>query len=502
MGAVEPIARAGGLGRRSAAIRTGRSCTSASATRTPSSPSTTSRVVDLLSLGQQVPGTSTSRSSSRAPTARHPHARPRARCRHHRGVRHRRVRQRVWRPWRGVSSRPARTEITVHMDGGRARVRLDHPQPGRVTLIGPSVYVGTITIDIDSTTGGRMTNSVQRSTRRNAHRAHQAGAHRARRGHAAAVTPTTTPRPASTSSRCWSTPRAPTRSAGWCSAATRPTTPGSSARARSKSCASCASRSTPTPWCSTTTSAPRSSSTSRSCSAVPRSTAPPSILDIFGQNAHTLEGKAQVELALLRYRLPRLRRGIKANLSQQSGGIGTRTRGKGETKLETDRRTLMRRITRLEHDLQDLARHPPPAAQEPRPQRPGCGHHRRLHQRRQEHAAQPADPGRRAGRGPAVRHARSDHSPAVAARWRAGAAHRHRRLRPPPAARSDRGVQGHARGRQRGRLPGARRRRSAADPVGQIAAVRARARPRSTPTRCPSCSCSTRPTSPPMWPRS
>ncbi len=78
------------------------------------------------------------------------------------------------------------------------------------------------------------------------------------------------------------------------------------------------------------------------------------ILDIFGQNAHTLEGKAQVELALLRYRLPRLRRGIKANLSQQSGGIGTRTRGKGETKLETDRRTLMRRITRLDHDLQDL----------------------------------------------------------------------------------------------------------------------------------------------------
>ncbi|MFM2072369.1 MAG: hypothetical protein RLZZ623_2632 [Actinomycetota bacterium] len=78
------------------------------------------------------------------------------------------------------------------------------------------------------------------------------------------------------------------------------------------------------------------------------------ILDIFGQNAHTLEGKAQVELALLRYRLPRLRRGTKGNLSQQSGGIGTRTRGKGETKLETDRRTLAKRITRLEHELLDL----------------------------------------------------------------------------------------------------------------------------------------------------
>ena len=54
------------------------------------------------------------------------------------------------------------------------------------------------------------------------------------------------------------------------------------------------------------------------------------ILDIFGQNAHTLEGKAQVELALLRYRLPRLRRGKGAKLSQQRGGVGARFGG-GET---------------------------------------------------------------------------------------------------------------------------------------------------------------------------
>lgn len=73
------------------------------------------------------------------------------------------------------------------------------------------------------------------------------------------------------------------------------------------------------------------------------------ILDIFAQNAHTLEGKAQVELAMLRYRLPRLRRGAKAGLSQQGGGIGTR--GPGETRLEVDRRRIMRRITKLEHDL-------------------------------------------------------------------------------------------------------------------------------------------------------
>ncbi|MDX2381640.1 MAG: GTPase HflX [Acidimicrobiia bacterium] len=78
------------------------------------------------------------------------------------------------------------------------------------------------------------------------------------------------------------------------------------------------------------------------------------ILDIFGQNAHTLEGKAQVELALLRYRLPRLRRGAKAKLSQQRGGVGARFGG-GETKIETDRRQIMRRINKLERDLAALA---------------------------------------------------------------------------------------------------------------------------------------------------
>ena len=79
------------------------------------------------------------------------------------------------------------------------------------------------------------------------------------------------------------------------------------------------------------------------------------ILDIFAQNAHTLEGKAQVELALLRYRLPRMRRGAEARLSQQRGGVGTRFGG-GETKLEVDRRRIKRRITTLERELQDLQR--------------------------------------------------------------------------------------------------------------------------------------------------
>jgi len=75
------------------------------------------------------------------------------------------------------------------------------------------------------------------------------------------------------------------------------------------------------------------------------------ILDIFAQHAHTQEGKAQVELALLRYRLPRLR-GRGKGLSQQAGGIGTR--GPGETQLEVDRRRLLRRATKLESDLREL----------------------------------------------------------------------------------------------------------------------------------------------------
>ncbi|MFM8563904.1 MAG: GTPase HflX [Acidimicrobiia bacterium] len=77
------------------------------------------------------------------------------------------------------------------------------------------------------------------------------------------------------------------------------------------------------------------------------------ILDIFAQNAHTLEGKAQVELALLRYRLPRLRRGATAKLSQQRGGVGARF-GSGETKLEVDRRRIKNRISRLERELVEL----------------------------------------------------------------------------------------------------------------------------------------------------
>jgi GTP-binding protein HflX len=84
------------------------------------------------------------------------------------------------------------------------------------------------------------------------------------------------------------------------------------------------------------------------------------ILDIFAQHAHTQQGKVQVELAQLRYRLPRLR-GRQVALSQQRGGVGAGggaigNRGPGETQLEVDRRRLLRRITRLEHELAGLRR--------------------------------------------------------------------------------------------------------------------------------------------------
>ena len=77
------------------------------------------------------------------------------------------------------------------------------------------------------------------------------------------------------------------------------------------------------------------------------------ILDIFAQNARTPEGKAQVELALLQYRLPRLRR-AGGSLSQQAGGIGTR--GPGETQLETDRRRLVNRIHAIRRQLKEIDR--------------------------------------------------------------------------------------------------------------------------------------------------
>jgi len=78
------------------------------------------------------------------------------------------------------------------------------------------------------------------------------------------------------------------------------------------------------------------------------------ILDIFAQRARTKEGQLQVELAQLRYSLPRLT-GLGNVLSRLGGGIGTR--GPGETKLETDRRHIRRHIDELTDALEQVRRH-------------------------------------------------------------------------------------------------------------------------------------------------
>ncbi len=78
------------------------------------------------------------------------------------------------------------------------------------------------------------------------------------------------------------------------------------------------------------------------------------ILDIFAQHAHTKVGALQVELAMNRYNLPRLR-GKGTSLSQQ--GAGVLARGPGETKLETDRRRILERNSTLERELARAVQH-------------------------------------------------------------------------------------------------------------------------------------------------
>lgn len=78
------------------------------------------------------------------------------------------------------------------------------------------------------------------------------------------------------------------------------------------------------------------------------------ILDIFAARATTSEGKIQVELAQLKYRLSRLT-GLGKSMSRLGGGIGTR--GPGEKKLEIDRRLINDRIAQLRHELEDVQRH-------------------------------------------------------------------------------------------------------------------------------------------------
>ena len=159
-----------------------------------------------------------------------------------------------------------------------------------------------------------------------------------------AATTRTTPSATSTSWPCWSTPPAPTRSARVVQRRDRPDPATYIGKGKVAELQRAAPRpSTPTSSCSTTSSRPaqqRNLEKLLGRTAIDRTAV---ILDIFAQNAHSQEGKAQVELAQLRYRLPRLRGKGKSASASRRGGIGTR-RGPGETQLEVDRRRILRRI--------------------------------------------------------------------------------------------------------------------------------------------------------------
>ena len=229
------------------------------------------------------------------------------------------------------------------------------------------------------------------------------------------------PKPRSTSSCCSTeTAGAEPVDRGAAAARTSPTRRRTSARARPRSCGSSATRSTSTSSIFDDELTPAQQRNLEKIFTVDVVDRAALILDIFAQHATSQEGMIQVELAQLRYRLPRLRgRGLQ--LSQQAGGIGTR-RGPGETQLEVDRRRLVRRVQKLERDLREVAATRDDAAQGPAPARAAPGRARRLHERRQVDAAQPADERGRARRGPAVLHARPDDSPPAPARRRDRAA--------------------------------------------------------------------------------
>ena len=223
------------------------------------------------------------------------------------------------------------------------------------------------------------------------------------------------PRRASRSSRCWPTPPARSRSRSSCNGATRPTPRSTSGRARPRS-SGCSREALDVDVVifddELTPAQQRNLEQLFERDVVDRVAL---ILDIFAQHAASQEGMVQVELAQLRYRLPRLRgRGV--TLSQQGGGIGTR--GPGETQLEVDRRRIQRRLTKLERDSCGLGR--TRATQRKARQRralstvalvgyTNAGKSTLLNR------LTDAD---RARRGPPVLHARSRHAPAAAARRR------------------------------------------------------------------------------------
>lgn len=136
------------------------------------------------------------------------------------------------------------------------------------------------------------------------------------------------------------------------------------------------------------------------CKVIDRTTL---ILDIFASRAKSAEGKLQVELAQMKYNLPRLI-GSRKDLSRLGGGIGTR--GPGETKLETDKRHIRKRISVLESRIDEIektrANH-----RKREKKRNSMRGSRRLYERGKILASERFDLLRRIRRRPAFRNARS-----------------------------------------------------------------------------------------------
>jgi GTP-binding protein HflX len=132
------------------------------------------------------------------------------------------------------------------------------------------------------------------------------------------------------------------------------------------------------------------------------------ILDIFALRARSAEGKLQVELAQVKHQLTRLVGGW-THLERQKGGIGLR--GPGEKQLETDRRLLGERVRVLKDRLSHVERQRAHAGPHPPPARGAHRGARRLHQRRQVDALQPADRRQHLRGRSAVRDARHDAAP-------------------------------------------------------------------------------------------
>ena len=139
---------------------------------------------------------------------------------------------------------------------------------------------------------------------------------------------------------------------GSCRAGASPTRSTGSARARWRSSTSCCTRSGAELVSSTRSCRPGICVSLEARLGVKVVDRTALILDIFALHAHTREGKAQVELAQLNYLLPRLR-GWGEAMSRLGGGIGTR--GPGETKLESDRQHIGRRIAKLRRDIKAIA---------------------------------------------------------------------------------------------------------------------------------------------------